>query len=201
MRLIDSISKNYMAPLLKSNGFKKKSAVWNRARGNFIDIIELDELRGSSDGNERFVINIGICIPMFSEVLWGKPLNGLARDADALIRLRLDDFLTPSASSSLRNGWIDLAPENLSSTGREIAQIIEIDVLTYLSAITDFQSFELAFINSNSRHKNYPLAKILYALLRRENAQVADAKAILESIASGSNKVWALKAKRVLSHI
>jgi hypothetical protein len=201
MKRIDIISKEFIAPLLKTNGFKKKKLVWNRVRNNVIDIIEIDELRGSTADNERFVINVSTFVPSFFKVIWNDELKNFVQDADALLRLRLEDFCDETCSAKLNQSWIDLCSDEESSLGLEIVSVFEEKVLPYLNKIESFEVLDECYQNSNSRHKEYPLAQIQYALLKKETGCLDESRIILESLVSGKNQAWASRAQNVLSRI
>ncbi len=93
MNRIDRLAKEYIAPVLKTNGFRKKKLSWNRSRDLFVDIVEIQELPGSTQDNERFVLNIGVFVPEYYEALWQKPYKGFAQEVDAVYRIRLGDLL------------------------------------------------------------------------------------------------------------
>jgi hypothetical protein len=187
--------------LLKKNGFKKKKNAWNRERGDLTDIIEIDELRGSTQDNERFVLNVGLFVPSFFEIVWNEKHKGFAQDADAVIRLRLEDFLDHSFSEEINKSWVDLNFDDVTSIGVEISRAVEDRILPYLDSISDFKALELFAKKVESRHKDYPLAQICFALLKFKNNKHDEATEILNSLASGKNKAWATRAKDVLARI
>ena len=201
MKRIDNIANGFVAPLLKENRFKKKKLAWNRVRKNFIDVIEIDELRGSTTGNERFVINVAVFVPAFFKITWDQEPKNFVQDADALLRLRLEDFWDEMFSTKLTRTWIDLDSDELSSAGQELVRLLDEKVLPYFDAIEDFDDLEKCFEHSKSRHKEYSLAQIQYALLKHQNGFIDEANNILQSLASGKNKAWASRAQSVLSRI
>jgi hypothetical protein len=201
MKRIDNIAKEFLAPLLKKNGFKKKKLAWNRSRNDFIDIIEIDELRGSTFDNERFVINISVFVPYFFKIIFNDEHKNFVQDADALLRLRLQDFCDERFSVRVNQAWIDLDSNELSNTGLEVVSLFTEKVLPYLAQVDNFEVLDKCFQNSNSRHKEYPLTQIQYALLKRERGEADESKNILESISSGKNGAWANRAKDILYRI
>jgi len=201
MKRIESMVTEFIAPLLKKNGFKKKKQIWNRERNNFIDVIEIEELHGSTNDNERFVINIGIFVPSFFKTVWENEYRDFAQDVDALLRLRLEDFCSDFFSEKLNKSWIDLNTDDISNIGTELAKLFEREILPYLDRINDYKALEKYFNSSNSRHKEYLLSRILYALLKYQVGCLDEAKNILESLTTGRNKAWSDKAKEILSRI
>lgn len=187
--------------MLKKNGFKKKKNAWNRERGDLIDIIEIDELRGSTQDNERFVLNVGLFVPAFFETVWNEKHKGFAQDADAVIRLRLEDFLDESFSEEINKSWVDLNFDDITNIGLEISKAVEDTVLPRLDSVSDFKALGLLADEVESRHKDYPLAQICFALLKYQNGNHDEATNIFNSLASGKNKAWASRAKDVLSRI
>jgi len=202
MKNINLIEKDFLKPLLKNNGFRKKKALWNRERGNIVDIIQIDQLRGSLEENERFLINVSLATPKILQTIWDEDLNDFQDDADALLRLRLNDFYDSSFSEEINRGFIDLRSDNLLNIGGEVVKVIERKVLPYFDDIIDYEALMSCFDEAdNSRHKNYPLAQINYALLKHRLGYNNEANVILESLKTGKNKAWQTKAGDILNRI
>ena len=123
------------------------------------------------------------------------------QDADALLRLRLEDFFDDSFSEKLNRPWVDLDTDDINSIGLEIVKVFEEKILPYLNKITDFEILENCFQNANSRHKEYPLTRILYALLKHQIGCLNEAKNILETLTTEKSQAWANRAKAVLHRI
>ena len=139
MNRIDKLAKEYVAPLLKKNGFKKKKLSWNRARGSFVDIIDIQELPGSTEDNERFVINIGVFIPEFHELLWGQPYKGFADEAAAVFRSRLNDLLKGEFSERINRTFIALNSDlDVVAVGEELSLAIGKKVLPCFDSLNIF---------------------------------------------------------------
>jgi hypothetical protein len=194
--------KEYVAPLLKKNGFKKKKLSWNRARGSFVDIIDIEELPGSTEDNERFVLNIGVFIPDYYEVVWGQPYKGFAQEADAIFRTRLGDLLNGKFSERINGAFIELDSDtDVLTVGEELSSAIEKKVLPCLDSFTDYRSLHDFIDNIDGWQKDYPLMQIYFALLKQSLGEKESAIAILDDVISGKNRAWATHAQRIKFNI
>jgi len=198
MKRIDKLVKEHIAPLLKKNGFKKKKLSWNRARGSFVDIIDIQELPGSTEDNERFVLNIGVFIPEFHELLWGQSYKGFADEAAAVFRSRLNDLLKGEFSEKINTPFITLDSDlDILTVGEELSLAIEKKVLPCLDSFADYQSLHDFIDSIDSWQKDYPLMQIYFALLKQSLGEEEAAIAILDGVITGKNKAWAAHAQRI----
>ena len=89
MKRTDHIAKIYIVPSLKKGGFKKRRLAWNRSRGKFIDVINVQKSRWNEPDDESFTINVGVVVPEFREIIWDEPYKGFAKEPEGVIRFRL----------------------------------------------------------------------------------------------------------------
>jgi len=184
--------------LLKKNGFKKKKLSWNRARGSFVDIIDIQELPGSTEDNERFVLNIGVFIPDYYETVWGQPYKGFAQEADAIVRIRLGDLLNGKFSERINGAFIELDSDiDVLTVGEELSSSIEKKVLPWLDSFTDYHSLHDFIDSIDGWQKDYPLMQIYFALLKQSLGEKESAIAILDDVIAGKNRAWAIHAQRI----
>ena len=199
MKRIDELAKEYVAPLLKKNGFRKKKLSWNRARGPFVDIIDIKELPGSTQDNERFVLNVGVFIPDFYEAVWGKPYKGFAQEVDAVFRVRLGGLLEGQFSGRVNGSFLNLdTAGDVREVGEELCLAIEKKVLPRIESFSDFKSLDNFVDSMGGWQKDYPLMQIYSALLKQSLGEKNVAIATLDGVIAGKNKVWATHAKRIL---
>jgi len=198
MKRIDELAKEHVGPLLKKNGFRKKRLSWNRARGPFVDIIDIQELPGSTRDNERFVLNVGVFIPDFYEAVWGKPYKGFAQEADAVFRVRLGGLLEGEFSGRVNGSFINLDTESdIREVGEELYLAIEKKVLPRIESFSDLQSLDSFVDSMGGWQKDYPLMQIYSALLKQSLGDKDAAIATLDGVIAGKNKAWAIHAKRI----
>lgn len=200
MKRIDELTREHVAPLLKKNGFRKKKLVWNRGRGPFVDIIDIQELPGSTQKNERFVLNVGVFIPEFYEAIWRQPYKGFAHEADAVFRTRLGELLKGEFSARINGSFLNLNSESdVREVGEELHLAFEKKVLPRIESFLDFQSLDDFVDAMGGWQKDYPLMQIYSALLKQSLGEKATAIATLDKVITGKNKAWATHAKRIKS--
>jgi hypothetical protein len=202
MNRIDKLAKEYVAPLLKKDGFKKKKLSWNRARGSFVDIIDIQELPGSTEDNERFVLNVGVFIPDYYETVWGQPYKGFAQEADAIFRTRLGDLLKEEFSEKINTPFIALDSDlDVLAVGEELSLAIGKKVLPCFDSFKNYRSLHDFIDSVDGWQKDYPLMQIYFALLKKSLGEKEPAIAILDGVIAGKNKAWAVHAQRIKTAI
>jgi hypothetical protein len=198
MNRLDRLAKEYLTPVLKINGFKKKKLSWNRVRGLFVDIVDIQELPGSTEDNERFVLNVGVFVPDFYETVWGEPYKGFAKEVDAVYRVRLGDLLNEEFTKRVNGAWLNLDTDSdIIEVGKELVSAIEKRVLPCLDSLSDYESLHGLVDSLGGWQQDYPLMQIYSALLKRSLGDKDSAATILDGLISGKNKAWATHAQRI----
>ena len=80
-----------IVPLLKERGFRKRRRCWNRSRGEFVDVIRIQESKTSDPERRDFTVNLGVFVPAFHDAVWGEPPKGFAVEAHCAVQRRLGD--------------------------------------------------------------------------------------------------------------
>ncbi|MFC4700580.1 DUF4304 domain-containing protein [Glaciecola siphonariae] len=200
MSRIDNLVKGYIAPVLKQNSFKKKKLSWNRSRASFIDVIDVQESKGSTTGSERFTLNIGVFVPSFYETVWNEPCKGFAQEADCVVRFRLGALLQENFSGQALDTWWNLeTDEDIDKVGSELKSAIESKVLPFMDSMTYFKSLYEFVDSMGGWQQQYPLMQIYFALLKKSLGDQGASLDILNGLVLGNNKAWAARAKQVLA--
>ena len=196
---IDRVAREYVAPLLKQHGFRKRRHVWNRARAALVDAVEIQAFSYNTKEDESFRVSIGIVAPDICQLVWNNNDTGFAREVDALVRQDLSDFWDDSFSESIRHSFMDLATDDISTVGEEIVKALEKKVLPRFETITDYKSLAEDFDRSAKMpFKGYGYTQILYAVLKWKIGKADEATEILESV---TNLPWKKRAQEILSLI
>ncbi|WHI49784.1 DUF4304 domain-containing protein [Microbulbifer sp. MLAF003] len=200
MNRIENLAKGYLTPSLKKSGFKKKKLSWNRNRGSFIDVIEIQESKGSVHGCERFTINIGVFIPSFYELVWNEPYKGFVKEVDCVVRFRLGALLQEDFTGKALDTWWDLeADEDVDKTGVELKSDLEGKVLPFLDSMSDLNHLHDFIDDMAGWQQQYPLMQIYFALIKNSLGDKECSVNILNDLISGKNQAWADRAKKVAS--
>lgn len=88
---------------LKPDGFRRKGYTWNRARGEFVDVIELQK-----DSTRPLVtVNFGVFCSEVRSLIWpDAPPQGQKQEPSCLVRRRVQ-------RQPGRGGWFERDPPNL----------------------------------------------------------------------------------------
>ncbi len=111
---------------LRDLGFKKRQAQWNRRRGDFVDVISVQEATYSSEESVSITLNLGVFITSFFEAIWGKASTGFVTDADCTVRVRLGDLIQGRLyGDALDQWWILTDRDSIQKSGTEVASAIQ----------------------------------------------------------------------------
>jgi len=198
MHLTDKLAKEYITLLLKENGFIKQRLSWNRIRDPFVDIINIQKLPGSTENDERFVLNIGVFIPEYYETVWHQPYKRFVNEVDAIFRTRLGDLLKDEFSKNINSSFITLnSDSDVSKVGKELSLAIEKRVIPCLDSFISYQSLHDYIESDDGWYKNYPLMQIYFALMKQSLGDTESATAILDDLIERKNKAWVVHAQRI----
>lgn len=186
--MLNKLVKDSLQPKLKAHGFRKKALSWNRSRGEFIDVVTVQEAGHSTAEEIVFTVNIGLFVPEFFRIIWGKECNAFATEADCLIRLRLGDLIQGKLYGDSKDQWWTLSNENdFSTVSERIEDSLECEALPFLVSV---DSYESAFEHVNqiggwqSKDVQWNIQK---ALLEWKNGRSDKAVKALDEITA---KAW-----------
>lgn len=189
----------FIKPLMKVNGFNKKRNTWNRTRGELVDIVHFEKLSSSQPNDERFIINIGIATPSLLKTIWGEERNIAFLDsADALLRLRLNDFDLGETLDMKGYQWIELEMYPLDDLSLSICKVFDDFIFPFFLSVNGYLDLLNYYEGKECLYRNYPLSKINLALLLNDLGRFDEGCSIMKSVAERKNSAWAGKAKDLL---
>jgi hypothetical protein len=193
MHMLDSVIKILIQPVLKSNGFKKKGLQWNRIRGEFIDVVTVQEADYSTPQAEVFTVNLGVFVPSFFEAVWRRSPCVFVTEADCVVRARLGDLIQEKPYGDACDEWWTLTDDDVQTGELVINALIE-KGLPFLSS---FDSFA-AVANHLREVKGWQSKNTLMIIYRAlAEWKTGDTSAAIELLESVKGKAWAAKASAV----
>lgn len=189
MTIIRDIAKDTLTPLLKELGFKSRGLTWNRRRGEFVDVINVQRAKGSSEIEESMTVNVGIVIPEFLQVILGKtPL--FFNEADCIVRARPNDIETGAYDKSLDKWW-DITQQNADQRADEIQFFVLNKAVPFLGSFEELSSVARYLDQLQGWQTKYPYIQISRALvlwrlddIRYKEVLLGPAKAWEEQVAN-----------------
>ncbi|MEJ2120186.1 MAG: DUF4304 domain-containing protein [Alphaproteobacteria bacterium] len=186
-----------VAPLLKNAGFKKARYVWNRTRGDFVDVIDLQIGRGGETGNEVFTLNAGVCVPEWVEMIWEKPLAKVVRETDCAVKGRISQ-IAAGFRKDVRDEWWTIESEaDAVTVGDDLITAISDSVLPFLERISSISDVHNLLSNLSNWQSGFPLNHIYIAIAKAKLGDREGADEILRSVIEGNRDSWAKNILRV----
>ena len=180
----------FVAPLLRSQGFRKSAYQWNRNRGEFIDVVTLQKASYSTE-QVVFTLNLGVVVPFFLEAVWRTPFEGFATEADCAVRVRLGDLVQGKVYGAAFDQWWTISDQScVASLGVEVTQSIGSYAMPFLESFVDYESIAVHLRKSGSWVTHSQFHIICAALAESKCGQTIEAMAKLESI---KGEAWRAK--------
>lgn len=131
---INIIAQEYLHPILKPLGFKRKGLVWNRVRNEFVDVIKLQSSKYSNALDKIITGNVALAIPEFSKIIFNREPSFFI-DADGIFNIRFGRFYTENAFDK----WWTVNENNLSEVGKEFCVLVADKAIPFLDSFNDFK--------------------------------------------------------------
>ena len=127
-----SVADNFLADFLKEHGFSRRGFVWNRRRGEFVDVVVLQKAKFSSPALETVTVDFAIAVPEFRRLIFGSCPKILI-EADGVLTCRMTELLQDVPHDKVRDVWWKLDSENREVIAAEILRA----VMAHLSPFFD----------------------------------------------------------------
>lgn len=195
--MLKEIVKNYLEPILKESGFKKKAYTWNKSVNGIIQVIDIQVSRFSKKNEESFTVNIGIFNPLIWKKCWCLEIPKIIHEQDCFPRLRISE-LQNTASDKSNDYWWNCTPEtDEASLAKELTDLIMLKCIPFLDSMLDVQNIMKFYAH---RDRNLlPIEKIYFAIINNEIG-CHDIEKILLSEVSAISSSWAERVNIVRSH-
>ena len=182
--MIRKIAKDFLTPSLKPLDFNNRGAVWNRKRGEFVDVISLQRSKGSSEFEESITVNIGLVVPEFIQAIYGKSPPSFFQEGFGVIRVRLGE--AGDVSGRAPDKWWDVTEQNLVDTANEIQSLVLNKGLPFLESFRDFETIVCHLEQLHGWQTKYPYVQICRALAYWKLRDEARSEKLL----SGPASIW-----------
>lgn len=118
---------NELHSVLKAAGFKRRSSTWNRVRGNFVDVVNLQRSRWSAS----VILNVSVVIPWICNMKWGEEDRAFFTEELGLAQVRFGDLRAQG------EGWLDMEDGEISS---KLIAVLNERVFPYFDSLPDYAS-------------------------------------------------------------
>ncbi|MEQ5777143.1 DUF4304 domain-containing protein [Thalassospira sp. NFXS8] len=192
--MLADLIKNYVTPLLKQHGFKKKGLTWNKSNDGFVQVVNFQLSRFNSDVEKDFTINIGVFNSQVWKKCWGKEPPKVIKEEDCFPRMRVGRLLNKPTD----HWWTYDANTNDSGIGKEIKGILGEKCLPFLNAMLD-QNEVFRFYSVHTECLML-IEKVYLAIIKHDVGDVRYSEELLSEIAVAS-KDWAKRVDQVRSQL
>ena len=152
---------DYIAPLLKKEGFTKHGLVWNRKRDSGVAVFDVQV---SEWDTNSFTFNLGVAVFEVWNIIWDTPATKIIKEADCFPRFRIGYFL--AGGKRLWNDiWYSLeGVEDLPTFGQNIQEVIRTHCIPFLRKCK--YPDEIFRMYDIPEMWTYPAERVSYAISR-----------------------------------
>ena len=192
----DALANQTIEPILREARFRKKNRTWNRRRGQFIDVINIqtDTKAGLSDS---FTVNIGVFLPDFYEIVWGHKNTSFVSEAHCPVRLRINELIQGDLSGLGYDRWWDLDSEAaLEQASLDTSDALRRNVLPFFERFQTIQDIHAFMDNARGGLSKSWDFRLYLAIAKHRVGDAEGAKTILEECRQIG---WTEHAERVIT--
>jgi hypothetical protein len=173
--------------LLKPLGFERKGALFNRHRGEFVDVVDFPVNRAG----DAVTLDVGIQHDGLYAMLWEAPPPRFSNEAACIVHARIGALVDGSEL------WWPLADPD--SPARAV-QAFEGHVLRFLQSHHDLAAIAAELAKALDQQRA-PQGMLYLAILRHRRGDLAGARALLAEIARDGAGHWAQRAAAVAARL
>jgi hypothetical protein len=192
--LIDIVGET-IQPLLKPLGFKKRGLQWNRDRGDFVDVLTVQEAKHSTPEKRVFTLNLGVAVKFFHEAVWQKSLSSSVSEADCPVRLRLGDLIQGRLFGDANDQWWEIEDtQSAKLIGKQLADALKDMGIPFLQRFDTFGAVANHLKAVQGWQAKNPLTLIYRALAEWKDG---DCNGALDTLTAIKGKSWEAKTAAV----
>jgi hypothetical protein len=192
MNSISQIVKKSIQPILKAEGFSKKSLYWWKNRSTVVDVLTVQISKGSSSKDLQFTLNAGVFVPRFHELIWGEVVKEKVEDADCALRFRIgpDDG---------QDWWNVKATEDEDVVIEKLASRLSSLAFPFWDEYSSVEEIFHGLCELGEWKKQYWLTQFHVAIAAYMSGSKDMCRTILDELSLNTNRTMSNKAKNVLA--
>lgn len=196
--MFKDLVKNYVSPLLKQQGFKKKDLCWNRKVDGLTQVINLQLSRYSNSGDIIFTMNIGVFDPKVWNKCWSKEPPVFINEQECFPCIRIGQLLNNMYKETTDHWWTINDEADEKYLGKEIIDLINNKCLKFLDSM--LSKHNIVDFYSSAQIVLMPIEKIYLAIIKNSLGDICSSNDLLSEV-SIISKAWSDRVKQVRSRL
>jgi hypothetical protein len=189
--VIDQVVRTFLNPPLKTSEFTRKGRVWNRSRGNLVDVVEVQPSKWNKPGDQSFTVNLGVFVPSVFWTVWHREPPRFVNEVDCIVRRRLSDGLADASESRPKERWWTIhAPIDASRVGTEVADLLQSIGIPFLDRIDSLRAVHDVLESDATSQAETPLARIYLAGVKAALGDLEGAQKALIEVSATAPDAW-----------
>lgn len=193
---------------LKKQGFRKKRYLWNRARGDLIDVVELQFGEFTDISSDSFTVNLGVCARSSYEVLYTKVLPDFVQEVQCTIRARLGALMKGGIYSKSVAGkqadhwWKTQQIIETEESGNQFTETLINLGLTFFENFNSLDDIDRFFSDHLLSSSSLPIDYVNAALVKTKLGHSVEATKLLKHVDERfvDWREWANRVRSLLEH-
>ena len=187
MTMLEQLSSQHIAPVLRAAGFAKHRLIWNRCVDGLVHVVHIQASRWNDADECAFAMSVGVSVAQVHRIVWGKELPKVVREEDCLPRFRYGYL--PGVAIGKDVWWKLHGEADIELVGSEVVRAIEEKCLPVLDGCRSIQDV-LELADGYDQWKQVA-EKLEYAVLTCLAGQEEAGLAMLDAMAVNPKlKAW-----------
>jgi len=183
MSRVENLIKESFSSVLRESGFRRKGHRWNRERGSFIDVVEVQRPKVNITGDESFAVEGGVFVPEFYEPIWREKPPQFAKTVDCPVRARTDEIARIAGAPPSRQWWRLVGEDDYESLKVNMPSVLRELVLPFLERYKSMADIHAALLNPRGMQAVNNFRKFHLAIAKAKLGDITGAKSVLEEAA------------------
>lgn len=170
-------------------GFKRRNATWNRERGHFTDVLDVQVSKAAS----TVTINVGVMERGVYAQCWGREAEPFVEEPFCTVRARIGELIDG------RDKWWDIHDD--AKCAEEMVSCAKEYALPFLERMHSLQEMANWLVTTGAPSPKSPLPAISLAVIRHALGDHAEACSILSGLGANVRGAWRARVKEVSERI
>jgi hypothetical protein len=181
--IVDEVNRLLLKPL----GFVRKGNLFNRRRGEYVDVVDFP----ANKAGDAVTLEVGIQHDGLYQAMWEAPPPRFSNEAACIVHARIGQLLETD------DIWWPLADPDSPD---QAVKAVEGPVLRFLQGHHDLKSIGAELVKALELHRA-PQQVLYLAILRHKRGDPAGAKALFAELAGEPSGDWAQRAAAIAARL
>jgi hypothetical protein len=198
--MIRALEGNFLSPLLKRHGFKRKSLTWNRASGDIVHVIDAQVSRFSGPDRVDLTVNVGIWARPLWIIYSAKETPSFVREHDCWPCFRIGQLLADFRRDAKDVWWKLTGEADVEMVGTELCSALSDKCIPFLNGFRSLEDLK-RFCDTTADLRLMPGGKLYLAILNYKVGDRAGYERLITEFADEKLRAWQARVAEVVERL